>query len=171
VALCVRCLRAPIKHVFIFIFAPYCAKPARIRCVKPIRSPNALLRLTFLISCYQSALTIIAFFRILVLYPEVQKRAQKELDAVTGGLRLPDPSDRPRLPYIDALCKEVMRWSMATPVGSWHSFCWWRREVKHIYAGVPHATTQDDIYEGYLIPKGSVLLSLTLRDSADVKLI
>lgn len=66
---------------------------------------------------YQSALTIIAFFRILVLYPEVQKRAQKELDAVTGGLRLPDYNDRPRLPYIDALCREVMRWSMATPVG------------------------------------------------------
>jgi Cytochrome P450 len=65
----------------------------------------------------QTALTIIAFFRILVLYPEVQKRAQKELDAVTGGLRLPDYNDRLRLPYIDALTKEVMRWSMATPVG------------------------------------------------------
>jgi hypothetical protein len=65
----------------------------------------------------QTALTIIAFFRILVLYPEVQKRAQKELDAVTGGLRLPDYNDRPRLPYIYALCREVMRWSMATPVG------------------------------------------------------
>jgi cytochrome P450 len=65
----------------------------------------------------QTALTIIAFFRVLVLYPEVQKRAQKELDAVTGNLRLPDYADRPRLPYIDALCREVMRWSMATPVG------------------------------------------------------
>lgn len=83
-----------------------------------------------------SALTILAFFRILVWFPEVQKRAQKELDSVTGGLRLPDFNDRPRLSYIDALCKEVMRWSMATPVG------------------VPHATTEDDIYEGYLIPKG-----------------
>jgi len=88
-----------------------------------------------------TALTIIAFFRILVLYPEVQKRAQKELDAVTGGLRLPDYNDRPRLPYIDALCREVMRWSMATPVG------------------VPHATTQDDIYEGYLIPKGAIVIA------------
>ena len=68
----------------------------------------------------QTALTIIAFFRILVLYPEVQKRAQKEIDTVTGGLRLPDYADRPRLPYVDALCREVMRWSMATPVG------WWR---------------------------------------------
>jgi cytochrome P450 len=65
----------------------------------------------------RTAPTIIAFFRVLVLYPEVQKRAQKELDAVTGDLRLPDYTDRPRLPYIDALCREFMRWSMATPVG------------------------------------------------------
>jgi hypothetical protein len=49
---------------------------------------------------------IIAFFRVLVLYPEVQKRAQKELDTVTGNLlRLPDYTDHPRLPYIDALCR------------------------------------------------------------------
>ncbi|KAH9971777.1 cytochrome P450 [Russula compacta] len=88
-----------------------------------------------------TALTIMAFFRSLVLYPEVQKRAQKELDAVTGGLRLPDYDDRPRLPYIDALCKEAMRWSMATPVG------------------VPHATTQDDVYDGYLIPKGAIVIA------------
>ncbi|KAH9994294.1 cytochrome P450 [Russula vinacea] len=88
-----------------------------------------------------TALTIIAFFRILVLYPEVQKRAQKEIDTVTGGLRLPDYADRPRLPYVDALCREVMRWSMATPVG------------------VPHATTQDDVYEGYLIPKGAIVIA------------
>lgn len=83
-----------------------------------------------------TALTVLAFFRILVLYPGVQKRAQKELDSVTGGLRLPDYNDRPRLSYIDALCREVTRWSMATPVG------------------VPHATTEDDVYEGYFIPKG-----------------
>jgi hypothetical protein len=65
------------------------------------------------------ALTILAFFRILVWFPEVQKRAQSELDSVTGGLRLPDFKDRPHLSYIDALCREVMRWSMATPVGGW----------------------------------------------------
>jgi hypothetical protein len=67
----------------------------------------------------QTALTILAFFRILVWFPEVQKRAQRELDSVTGGLRLPDSNDRPHLSYIDALCREVMRWSMATPVGGW----------------------------------------------------
>jgi len=36
--------------------------------------------------------------------------------------------------------------------------------------GVPHATTQDDVYEGYLIPKGSVLLVSTLRDHTDAQL-
>jgi len=88
-----------------------------------------------------TALTVLAFFRILVLYPEVQKRAHKELDSVTGGLRLPDFNDRSRLSYIDALCREVMRWSMATPVG------------------VPHATIEDDVYEGYFIPKGSIVIA------------
>jgi hypothetical protein len=42
---------------------------------------------------------------------------------------------------------------------------------RQISAGVPHAPTQDDIYEGYLIPKGSVLLSSSLRNRADAKLI
>lgn len=103
--------------VFFLKFAPSCAKPVRIRCVEFVQITQRPTYLMFLISWHQTALTIIAFFRILVLYPEVQKRAQKELDAVTGGLRLPDYNDRPRLPYIDALCREVMRWSMATPVG------------------------------------------------------
>jgi hypothetical protein len=40
-----------------------------------------------------------------------------------------------------------------------------------IYTGIPHAPTQDDIYEGYLIPKGSVLLSSSLRNHANAKLI
>ncbi|KAH9952447.1 cytochrome P450 [Russula dissimulans] len=106
---------------------------------------NAEVVLRGVLGSMYTGLTIIAFFRILVLYPEVQTRAQKELDAVTGGLRLPDYNDRPRLPYIDALCREVMRWSMATPVG------------------VPHATTQDDIYEGYLIPKGIAVCLPTLK--------
>ncbi|KAI0264170.1 cytochrome P450 [Gloeopeniophorella convolvens] len=88
-----------------------------------------------------ASVTISAFFRLLALHPEVQKRAQKEVDAVTGGLRLPNFEDRPDLPYIDALCKETLRWRMATPVG------------------VPHATTQDDVYEGYFIPKGTTVIA------------
>ena len=55
------------------------------------------------------------FFMALVLFPRVQRRAQAELDVVVGRDRLPTFSDGPPLPYIVALCKELMRWQMVTP--------------------------------------------------------
>jgi cytochrome P450 len=59
-----------------------------------------------------------SFFLALALFPQVQRRAQAELDAVVGRDRLPTFDDRPRLPYIEALCKELMRWLMVTPIGT-----------------------------------------------------
>lgn len=50
-------------------------------------------------------------------YPEIQKRAQAELDAVIGPHRLPEFSDRPSLPYVNALIKETMRWQLVVPLG------------------------------------------------------
>ena len=47
------------------------------------------------------------------LYPEAQKYSQKEIDAHAR----PDYTDHPRLRHVDALCKEVMRCGMETPVG------------------------------------------------------
>jgi hypothetical protein len=60
---------------------------------------------------------ITQLFLALVLYPQVQKRAQAELDAVVGRDRLPTFSDRPRLPYIEAICREVLRWQVVAPIG------------------------------------------------------
>lgn len=46
----------------------------------------------------------------MTLYPEAQKRAQEEIDAVLGQeRRLPDFSDEASLPYVGALVKEVLR--------------------------------------------------------------
>ncbi len=59
-----------------------------------------------------------SFFLALVLFPEVQRRAQAELDMVVGRDQLPTFDDRPCLPYIEALCKELMRWNMVTPIGT-----------------------------------------------------
>ena len=58
-----------------------------------------------------------ALFLAMVLYPEVQRKAQKEIDAVMGPNRLPDFSDRPSLPYINAIVKESMRWHLVLPLG------------------------------------------------------
>ena len=54
----------------------------------------------------------------MLLYPEIQKKAQDEIDSVIGRDRLPTFEDRPRLPFIDAVCKEVMRWRPVTPTGA-----------------------------------------------------
>ncbi|KAI0061748.1 cytochrome P450 [Artomyces pyxidatus] len=88
-----------------------------------------------------TASTLSSFFLMLVLYPEVQKRAQAEIDAVTGGTALPDFGDRAHLPYVEALCKELHRWRMVGPTG------------------LPHASIKDDVYEGYFIPKGSIVVA------------
>ncbi|KAI0052441.1 cytochrome P450 [Auriscalpium vulgare] len=84
--------------------------------------------------------TLSTFFLILLLYPDVQARAQAELDAVLGGARLPDYVDRAALPYVDAVCKELLRWRLVLPLG------------------VAHATTENDVYNGYFIPKGATVL-------------
>jgi cytochrome P450 len=59
-----------------------------------------------------------SFFLAASLYPDVQKQAQEELDAVTGRERLPTFEDRSRLPFVDAVCKEVLRWKPVVPLGA-----------------------------------------------------
>lgn len=83
-----------------------------------------------------SALT--SLFLAMTLYPEVQRRAQAELDGVVGTDRLPTFEDRDRLPYINAICSEVLRWMPVGPLG------------------LPHRLTEDDVYEGYALPKGTI---------------
>ena len=58
-----------------------------------------------------------ALILAMALYPEVQKKAQAEIDAVIGSNRLPDSEDRPSLPYLNAVIKEAMRWHLVAPLG------------------------------------------------------
>ena len=53
----------------------------------------------------------------MALYPEVQKKAQAEIDAVVGPNRLPDFEDHSSLPYINAIVKESSRWHLVLPLG------------------------------------------------------
>ncbi|KAI0334579.1 cytochrome P450 [Cubamyces sp. BRFM 1775] len=84
--------------------------------------------------------TVYWFFLAMVLNPGAQEKAQAELDDVVGCDRLPEFGDRPSLPYVNALIKEVLRWHVISPIG------------------VPHRSVADDIYEGYLTPGGSLIV-------------
>ncbi len=53
----------------------------------------------------------------MLLNPEVVKKAQMEIDSVVGTDRLPNFEDRSRLPYINAIVQETMRWHPITPMG------------------------------------------------------
>jgi cytochrome P450 len=84
--------------------------------------------------------SLMTFFLAMMLFPDVQKKAQEELDRVIGGGRLPTSADKGTLPYIDAIVKETHRWHPVAPMA------------------LPHSSTQDDVINGYRIPKGSLLL-------------
>ena len=54
----------------------------------------------------------------MVRHPEVQRKAQAELDRVLhNGGRLPSYEDQSDLPYITAIMKEVLRWQPVAPIG------------------------------------------------------
>lgn len=80
------------------------------------------------------------FFLAMALHKDVQEKAQSELDSVVGPDRLPTFVDRESLPYITALVKEVLRWHVIAPIG------------------VAHRSVADDVYDGYLIPAGTLIV-------------
>ena len=57
------------------------------------------------------------FFLMMITHPEIQRRAQEELDAVVGPHRLPTLQDRANLPYLGAVQKEIYRWASIVPLG------------------------------------------------------
>ncbi|KAH9851712.1 cytochrome P450 [Lenzites betulinus] len=83
--------------------------------------------------------TLEGFFVALALYPEVQKKAQAELDAVVGPDRLPDYNDRDKLVYVNAIIKETLRWHNVLPM-------------------ITHRTVEDDEFRGCFIPAGTTIL-------------
>ncbi|KAF5646140.1 oxidoreductase [Fusarium sp. NRRL 52700] len=98
--------------------------------------------------------SIRGFVLAMLLFPDVQKKAQQEIDSVVGTERLPQFEDRHNLPYVDALIKETLRWIPVLPMGVAH-------------------TADDDIhYKDFVIPKGATFLPATwwfLHDPAIYK--
>ncbi|KAF7374551.1 O-methylsterigmatocystin oxidoreductase [Mycena sanguinolenta] len=93
--------------------------------------------------------SLASFFLAMALYPDIQKKAQTEIDTVIGTDRLPKFEDRPSLPFVEALYREVMRWKPVTPLG------------------LARASTADDVYNGYFIPKGTTVINNTWAMTRD----
>lgn len=68
-----------------------------------------------------SSSMILAFLHAMIKYPEVQKRAQEQIDSVMGDERSPVWSDFSSLPYINMIVKETMRWRPVTPLAFPHA--------------------------------------------------
>lgn len=62
----------------------------------------------------------------MTLYPDVQKKAQSEIDEILGGHLgfgaegLPSLVDRDRLPYLSSVLKEIVRFYPAAPLGIYY---------------------------------------------------
>lgn len=80
------------------------------------------------------------FFLAMTLCPEIQREAQESIDRACEG-RLPYFSDYDALPLVHAIVQECLRWRPALPLT------------------VPHMNTKDDVYDGYWIPKGSMVFA------------
>ncbi|KAF5364723.1 hypothetical protein D9757_012497 [Collybiopsis confluens] len=81
------------------------------------------------------------FILAMLANPEALKRAQAEIDSVVQPGEFPQLSDQNRLPFVTAVLKETLRWQNVTPLG------------------IPHASSSEDIYRGYRIPAGSIMVA------------
>lgn len=57
--------------------------------------------------------TLLGFVKAMVLFPDVQRKAQEEIDQIIGADCMPSWEDRERLPYIRAVVEETLRCTLA----------------------------------------------------------
>ncbi|XP_045635645.1 cytochrome P450 2D15 isoform X1 [Ursus americanus] len=86
---------------------------------------------------------------LMILHPDVQRRVQQEIDEVIGRVQRPEMGDQTRMPFTMAVVHEVQRFGDIVPLG------------------LPHMTSRDTEVQGFLIPKGTRIitnLSSVLKD-------
>ena len=93
----------------------------------------------------QTVSAIQTFFLAMTLNPEIQEKAQEEIDRVIGTDRLPSAADRDDLPFSQAVTLETLRWHNVAPLG------------------IPHRLIEDDVHEGYFLPKGTIVIANVWR--------
>ncbi|NWQ80594.1 CP2J6 protein, partial [Columbina picui] len=77
----------------------------------------------------------------MVIYPDVQEKVQKELDAVLGCSRVVCYEDRKKLPYTNAVIHEIQRYSNI------------------VLIALPRQSAKDTELLGFPVPKNTVILA------------
>jgi len=111
----------------------------------------AATAMLFLGAVDTSATAIMTFVLGMLKNPEAQKQAQLEIDRVVGSDCLPTFEDMEHLPYVRAICEEVLRYASITPFAP------------------AHLSTADDEYKGYHIPAGTTVLANTWAMAYDAE--
>ena len=68
-------------------------------------------------NCLQTVSATLTFVYAMMLRPDVQRKAQAELDRVIKPGHLPTLEDEKSLPFTSAIIKEVLRWKPVAPIG------------------------------------------------------
>lgn len=106
----------------------------------------------------QTVSVVYSYLMAVILYPRVQRMAQAEVDSVVGKDRLPSFQDRDSLPYIEALVKELYRWLPIVPLGIlFTAFTVFALCLNFPFVAVPHRAMKDNVFQGYYIPKDSLV--------------
>ncbi|EMD36301.1 hypothetical protein CERSUDRAFT_65977 [Gelatoporia subvermispora B] len=95
--------------------------------------------------------TVLTFIMAMALNRDKQRIAQAELDTVIDEDRLPRIDDRHRLPYVNAVIKETMRWQPVLPLG------------------LSRSTAHDDFYKGFYIPRNTIVVPNVWAIAYDTK--
>nr|DBA28869.1 TPA: hypothetical protein GDO54_009159 [Pyxicephalus adspersus] len=74
------------------------------------------------------------------LHPDKQEKVQAEIDAVIGRDRHPSLTDKISMPFTEATIMEVQRMTVVVPLS------------------IPHMASENTVFQGYTIPKGSVIV-------------
>ncbi|KAI0016578.1 cytochrome P450 [Xylariomycetidae sp. FL0641] len=92
-----------------------------------------------------TASTLLSFLLVMLNFPEEFRKAQIEVDEVCGATRPPnvDDIDSPIYSPFTYQTYQTLKWR---PVAA---------------GGVPHILTQDDFYQGYYLPKGTIFFANT----------
>ncbi|KAJ7828101.1 cytochrome P450 [Mycena leptocephala] len=80
------------------------------------------------------------FIPAMLANPKAQRKAQADIDCVTGGKFLSGFDDNGRLPYITAIVQEILCWKNVTPFA------------------VPRFLVEEDEYRGYRLPADSLVM-------------